>query len=138
MIPGTGIPSTSATLEKGRLSGPPVLVQITAMTDIGHSAFSLYNTRQIRIEKDDLAGLAEQDGGEDDGPIPKYPRSMLRFSLSDGSVTFPAIEFKRIPQLELGETPHGFKVCFCPQYRLLSDLQAISRYNYEIPGLGEE
>ncbi|KAI0322756.1 hypothetical protein OF83DRAFT_1080008 [Amylostereum chailletii] len=110
MIPGTGIPATVAGMERGHLSGPPVLVQITTLTDIGHSAFSLMNTRQTRIDKEDLAGLAEDDGGEDDGPIPRYPRSMLRFTLSDGSTTLPAVEFERLPQLELGETPLGFKI----------------------------
>ena len=46
------------------LRGPPILVQIVSMTEIGSSAFNLQNIRQARIEQADLAGLAEE---EDDG-----------------------------------------------------------------------
>ncbi|KZS94274.1 DUF1767-domain-containing protein [Sistotremastrum niveocremeum HHB9708] len=112
MLPGTGAPSNIAELDNAFLAGP-VLVQILAITDIGHSAFSLQTTRQTRIDKADLAGLAEAEGDseeEDANSIPKYPRGMLRFELSDGSQTFPAIEYRRIKDLELGVTPLGYKV----------------------------
>ena len=87
------------------------------MTEIGHSAFSLQNVRQARIERADLAGLAgeegeDQDGGEDAGSVPKYPRSMLRFQLSDGTRILEAIEYRKIPQFELGVTPLGCKASF--------------------------
>jgi len=79
----------------------------------------LKNTRQMRIDRADLIGLGgEEVQGqveEDEGPIPKYTRSMLKFKLSDGSNSLDAIEYRRIPQLDLGETPLGFKVsamCF--------------------------
>lgn len=86
-----------------------------ALTDIGHSAFSLQNTRQTRIERADLDGLAvesdaEGEGGEDEGPIPNYPRGMLRFELSDGATVIPAIEYRKIAQFQLGVTPLGCKV----------------------------
>ncbi|KAA1467646.1 hypothetical protein DENSPDRAFT_856807 [Dentipellis sp. KUC8613] len=109
MLHGTGLPLQISKERNFTLTGP-VLVEITALTDIGHSAFSLQNVRQTRIDRADLAGLAEEDGGEDDGPVPKYPRSMLRFEVSDGATTLPAIEYRKIPSLELGETPLGYKV----------------------------
>jgi RecQ-mediated genome instability protein 1 len=86
------------------------LCEVLVITEIGHSAFSLKNVRQARVDKEDLAGLAgDMDDGEDYS-IPKYPRSMLRFELSDGFKTMRAIEYRRIPDLELGVTPLGTKV----------------------------
>ncbi|OBZ72231.1 RecQ-mediated genome instability protein 1 [Grifola frondosa] len=109
MVHGTGLPHNVSELSTP-LRGP-VLVQIVSITEIGHSAFSLQNTRQARIERADLAGLAAEEGEDDDeGPIPKYPRSMLRFQLSDGATILQAIEFRRLPELELGETPLGYKM----------------------------
>jgi len=116
MQPGTGFPDGIAAAQ-----GSSILVQIVDITEIGHSAFSLTNVRQTRLDQEDLAGLARQNEeenenendnqvDEDVGPIPKYPRSMLKLQLSDGTVTVPAIEFKRIPGLELGVTPLGCKV----------------------------
>ena len=87
------------------------------VTEIAHSAFSLLNTHQTRIDRADL-GLAqeedeqaEQQRDEDEGPVPRFPRGILRFELSDGLTTFRAIEFWSLPQLELGKTPLGYKVC---------------------------
>ena len=93
------------------IQGDPILVEITALTEIGSSAFSLANVRQARIERADLAGLAQAEGAEDDGgPIPKYPRGTLRLEVSDGSVIMPAIEYRSMPSLDLAETPLGYKV----------------------------
>lgn len=93
------------------IRGDPILVEVTALTEIGSSAFSLANVRQARIERADLAGLAQAEGAEDDGgPIPKYPRRMLRMEVSDGSIIMPAIEFRSMPSLDLAETPLGYKV----------------------------
>lgn len=123
MQPGTGFPGGIATANNLSVQGSSLLVQIVDITEIGHSAFSLTNVRQTRLDQEDLAGLARQNeeengdqdqADEDAGPIPKYPRSMLKLQLSDGSVTVPAIEFKRIPGLELGVTPLGCKVIVCP------------------------
>lgn len=93
---------------------------MNAITDIGHSAFSLRNIRQARIDKADMAGLAAQEEGDENGnppqngedyTIPSYPRATLRFVLSDGFGTLQAMEYRRLPSLELGETPLGCKVC---------------------------
>ena len=116
MLAGTGLPRDVGELNNTKIPGPPVLVEVVSMTEIGHSAFNLHNVRPARREKADLAGLAQGDEGEDgeqrqeDGAIQKYPRSMLRFQLSDGATILQAIEYRRSPDLELGETPLGFKV----------------------------
>lgn len=119
MQPGTGFPEGITSANDLTVQGSSLLVQIVDIMEIGHSAFSLTNVRQTRLDQEDLAGLARQNeeenenenqADEDVGPIPKYPRSMLKLQLSDGTVTVPAIEFKRIPGLELGVTPLGCKV----------------------------
>ena len=113
MIHGTGLPQDLAGLQKGVLSGPPILVQIMALTEIGHSAFNLMNVRQTKIDRADLSGLAQQgdnEDGADEGPVPNYPRSMLQFELSDGTIKLNAIEYRKIPQLDLENTPLGYKV----------------------------
>ncbi|KAG6328920.1 hypothetical protein ID866_10168 [Astraeus odoratus] len=99
-------------------TGPvPLLVEIRTITEIAHSAFNLLNTHQTRLDREDL-GLArgndEQEGprhqDEDEGPIPNFPRGMLRLELSDGQSLLRAIEYRSIPDLVLGETPLGYKV----------------------------
>lgn len=88
-------------------------MQILALTEIGHSAFNLLNVRQTKIDRADLSGLARGDDEDeaDEGPIPNYPRSMLQFELSDGAITLKAIEYRKIAQFDLENTPLGFKVC---------------------------
>lgn len=97
----------------------PLLVEIRSITEIAHSAFSLLNIHQTRLDRADLGldvetrdhqeqGQGQQD--EDQGPIPRFPRGMLRFELSDGHTLFQAIEFRSMPELVLGETPLGFKM----------------------------
>ncbi|KAG2367879.1 hypothetical protein BDR07DRAFT_206764 [Suillus spraguei] len=118
-LPNTGLPQNIHTIKKARLTGLPCLVEIRAISDIGTSAFSLMNVRQNRIDRADLAGLVrenEEDAEEDEGPVPKYPRGMLRLELSDGLTTVEAVEYRSIPQLELGVTPLGYKI-------LLKDVQ---------------
>jgi RecQ-mediated genome instability protein 1 len=112
MVHGTGLPHDIASFRKSTLSGPPVLVQILALMEIGHSAFNLMNVHQTRKDKADLSGLVQGDNEDeaDEGPIPNYPRSMLQFELSDGAITLKAIEYRKIPQLDLEKTPLGFKV----------------------------
>jgi RecQ-mediated genome instability protein 1 len=119
MLPNTGFPADLAKFKSTRLTGPPILVEIVQMTEIGHSAFNLMSVRQTRIDRADLAGLERGDENEDryedpedEGPIPKYPRSMLKLMLSDGHITIPAIEYRRLPGLVLGETPLGCKVFY--------------------------
>ena len=108
MLRGTGLPANVSELDDTRLRGPPVLVEIISMTEIGHSAYNLQNIRQTRLDRVDLTGLV---GDDDEGPVPNYPRSMLRLQLSDGSVIFEAMEYRPLPELQLGTTQLGFKVC---------------------------
>ena len=112
MIQGTGLPANVAGTNDTttRLRGPPVLVEILSIMEIGHSAFTLNNTRQARIDKADLTGLGAEGAGDGEEKIPKYPRSMLHFELSDGSLTFEAMEYRSIPQIQLGVTELGYKV----------------------------
>ncbi|EEB92609.1 hypothetical protein MPER_08856, partial [Moniliophthora perniciosa FA553] len=117
MLHGTGIPAQIADPDTARstLSGPPILVQIESITEIGVSAYTLNKTREIREER--LAAGAEegQDDGEADndvqgaGPVPNYPRAMLRLEISDGARTLRAMEYRQIPELKLGATPLGYK-----------------------------
>src|SRR4051794_3555519 len=84
MLRGTGLPADIGGANNVRLRGPPILVEVVALTEIGHSAFNLQNVRQTRIDREDLAGLIGDDvAAEDEGPIPRYPRTMLQFELSD-------------------------------------------------------
>ncbi|KAN0092963.1 hypothetical protein V8E55_003747 [Tylopilus felleus] len=101
--------------QKKTTGATPLLVEIKSITEIAHSAFNLLNTHQTRLDRADL-GLAHEDNNaelhpdEDEGPVPKFPRGMLRFELSDGLTTFRAIEFRSLPQLELSTTPLGYKM----------------------------
>ncbi|KZT53243.1 hypothetical protein CALCODRAFT_417439, partial [Calocera cornea HHB12733] len=106
----TGLQDNAAALHGVNLP-PFLLLQVVSIMEIGHSAFSLRNTRQAWIEKADLAGLAGGDDEADDqaGDTPRYPRSMLSLELSDGYNNIKAIEFRRLDALKLGVTPLGFK-----------------------------
>jgi RecQ-mediated genome instability protein 1 len=104
-LPGTGFPADISTWQRDHLRGPGVLVEVISLTEIGHSAFSLLQAREKRIEKESVVGLEDLDG-----VLPKYPRGTLRFELTDGTMTIPAIEYRPLPELELGEIPLGYKV----------------------------
>ncbi|THV07361.1 DUF1767-domain-containing protein [Dendrothele bispora CBS 962.96] len=115
MLHGTGIPVNVANDNEpfSVLGGPPILVQIESITDIGVSAYDLNKIRETREER---LAAGEQEEGEGDveiegeGPIPKYPRSMLRLEISDGVTTIKAMEYRSIPELSLEETQLGCKV----------------------------
>ncbi|KAF7977500.1 hypothetical protein HWV62_3468 [Athelia sp. TMB] len=111
MLHGTGLPPNVGELNDVRLPGNDILVQITAITEIASSAFTIMNVMKAREERG-IIGLDEANVAEDDdeGPIQRYPRGMLRFDLSDGSTTLKAIEYRSLPQLELGVTPLGYKM----------------------------
>ncbi|OSD06568.1 hypothetical protein PYCCODRAFT_946958 [Trametes coccinea BRFM310] len=112
MLSGTGFPEDIFQGRDTTLKGP-ILVEVIGMTEIGHSAYSLMQTYEARAEWRKQAELRDAQGERDAGeqkPMPKYPRSMLRFELSDGAYVLPAIEFKRLPEFELGETPLGCKM----------------------------
>ncbi|KAF8068632.1 hypothetical protein FPV67DRAFT_1415327 [Lyophyllum atratum] len=62
-------------------------------------------------------GWGSDDKGEEwnnqiagEGPIPKYPRGMLKLRLTDGMVTLPAVEYRFLPGLSLENTPLGYNV----------------------------
>ena len=100
----------------GNLKGPPVLVQIIAITDSGVSAYQLEQVRAAR-EEHMLYGMGDQEGEEDgdvdnegEGPMPQYPRGSLRLRLSDGVTKLEAMEYRPLPQVSLGITPLGYKV----------------------------
>ncbi|KAH9917823.1 uncharacterized protein B0H18DRAFT_938171 [Fomitopsis serialis] len=109
MVPGTGLPQISPDTKETTIHGP-ILVQVLSIMEIGQSAFSLMSVRQAKLERADMAGLAGEEDDEDEGPIPSYPRSMLRFELTDGSITLPAVEHRRLPDFKLGESRLGLKV----------------------------
>jgi RecQ-mediated genome instability protein 1 len=118
MLAGTGLPihitQSDHKEANTRLGGSPILVEIAAITEITHSAYQL---DQIRIVREDRmrAGQTDDDEGEGDlevegeGPMPKYPRGMLKFELSDGTTTLSAIEYRSLPEIALGRTQLGYK-----------------------------
>lgn len=118
MLPGTGLPPDVHDMPSGILEGP-FLVEIVALSEIGHSAVSLQNVDNEMTEwrKSDEArtnrGDDELDDDEDLGPMPQFPRSMLHFEVSDGSVNMQAFEYRPLPLHEfiLGGTSLGYKVC---------------------------
>ncbi|KAF8920395.1 hypothetical protein CPB85DRAFT_1211586 [Mucidula mucida] len=119
MLHGTGLPTHVADTDQKqtRISGPPVLVEIISITDIGISA---YNLNKVRLTREERLAAGEEEEGEGDvdvegeGPIPNYPRSMLSMELTDGAITLKAMEYRSLPQLRLGTTPLGYKVCDLP------------------------
>ncbi|KAL0065077.1 hypothetical protein AAF712_007913 [Marasmius tenuissimus] len=114
MIHGSGIPAriVNNDTQKSTLAGP-ILVQIESITDIGVSAYNLNKTRQLREERRAAGARVEGEADsevEEEGPIPEYTRSMLRFEIGDGATTMRAMEYRKIPELKLGQTPLGYKL----------------------------
>ncbi|TBU48857.1 hypothetical protein BD309DRAFT_852950 [Dichomitus squalens] len=114
MVAGTGFPQNVLGADHAVLRGP-ILVEVTEIMEIAHSAYSLLQVHESRQEYRKQAALrdASGDGREHERerkPMPKYPRSTLQLLLSDGALVLPAIEVKNLPQFELGETPLGYKV----------------------------
>ena len=115
MMHGTGL-DVHINKYTGNLRGPPVLVQIMAITDTGVSAFQLEQVRAAREERI-VSGIGDEEGEENgdveiegEGPMPKYPRGTLRLRLSDGVTMLEAMEYRHLPQISLGPTPLGYKV----------------------------
>jgi len=138
MLAQTGLPDNPGALHAVNLP-PFLLLQVVSIMEIGHSAFSLQNTRQVWLEKADLAGLAggEDDGDEPAGEFPRYPRGMLSLELSDGYSVIKAIEYKRLDALKLGQTPLGYKIVLknVPVRRGVAMLQPA---NVELRGCSNE
>ncbi|KAJ7455345.1 hypothetical protein B0H11DRAFT_2200430 [Mycena galericulata] len=115
MSHGTGIPLPLLTAVSGTLHGP-VLVEIIAMTEVASSALALDQVRVARAER--LAAGADMGDEENEadlevdgeGPVPNFPRGMLRFELSDGASTLSAFEYRPLHELTLGVTPLGYKL----------------------------
>jgi len=120
MMSGTGLPGSVS--DGMTLKGSPILVEITSITEIGNSAYSLLNVRQAIIDKADLAGLGDE---EDDGKVTKYPRSMLQLEITDGTTIMKAIEFRKLPELVLGETHLGCKVILYGIHKLLTSFNPL-------------
>ena len=111
----------SETLSERIAAGPraAILVQVNAITEVGHSAFSLKEVHDQRKEERKIearggqlhrvVGNVDQEEEEQKGP-PKFPRAMLMMELSDGFTVMRAMEYKRIPALSLEETQLGCKV----------------------------
>ncbi|KAG5651361.1 hypothetical protein H0H81_008930 [Sphagnurus paluster] len=116
MLPGTGLPTHAASPNTSLvLKGTQVLVEVVSITEIANSAFNLDQTRQAREERLKDGNVEDEDGEGDidiagEGPIPKYPRGMLKFHLTDGAITLQAIEYRPLPELSLENTPLGFKM----------------------------
>ncbi|KAH8099966.1 DUF1767-domain-containing protein [Cristinia sonorae] len=121
MLPGTGLPENINELDGAPIPGSPIMVEILSMEEVGHSAFSLLNVMEARSDDEKERAKREAAGEEEDEDAeqmikPKFPRSMLRFLLSDGFNTIQAFEYAPLPEIEFGETPLGHKVnhCFLP------------------------
>ena len=109
MLAGTGIPADALGAVHTVIRGS-ILVEVVGMTDIGHSASTLLQVYESRVEYKKQAELRRANGDEEQQkPMPKFPRSMLQLQLSDGQSVLPVIEAKTLSQFELGETPLGFK-----------------------------
>ena len=110
MVAGTGFPQNVVGADNLVLKGP-ILVEVVNIMEIGHSAYSLLQVHESRVEYRKQAQIRSANGDEEERkPMPKYPRSMLQLHLSDGQLVLPAVENQSLPQLELGETPLGYKV----------------------------
>lgn len=90
-----------------------ILVQIQSMTEVGHSALSLQTVHQKLQDdaqgRDRVVELEDPESQDRHAPI-SYPRAMLKFQLSDGHHSVPAIEYHRIDGLSLAHTPLGSKL----------------------------
>ncbi|TFK21189.1 hypothetical protein FA15DRAFT_645975 [Coprinopsis marcescibilis] len=116
---GTGLPvQVASPTTTTTLGGPPVLVQLVALTDVGISAFQLEQVRKAREERVEQGTVLEEGEGEGEGdvevegegPMPKYPRGTLLLHLSDGVTTLKAMEYRPLPDFSLLTTPLGLKV----------------------------
>lgn len=95
----------------------PTLVQLHSITEIGASAFALNTAREQRREvlsgATRIRGIDDEDEDDiDDSKLPAYPRSMLSLEVSDGRTAIRAIEYRRLPEMILGETRLGLKVSY--------------------------
>lgn len=123
------LPPGASEEQDGILSpGKGQLLQIISMDEVGHSALHLKETLQARREDAKLGveadrvrvqGLTQEGEAEDAGTgaagvsgggAARFPRAMLKLELSDGHSTLQALEYRRIPALDLGSTDLGSKL----------------------------
>ncbi|CED84089.1 Uncharacterized conserved protein [Phaffia rhodozyma] len=155
-VHGTGFPLELITgedmmhqqvLYQGQKQG--CLVMIMAITEIGASAYNLKRTlndkREVRSGRAQIRRLpVEEEGAEDgsgngreedekEGTGPKYTRSMLKFTLSDGVHEVEAIEYRKIPNLVLGETRLGCKLVL-QNVKVLRGLLLLTPENCSVKG----
>ncbi|WWC90614.1 uncharacterized protein L201_005550 [Kwoniella dendrophila CBS 6074] len=121
----------------------PTLLQIHYLSEIGYSAFQIQTTMEQRSEV--LSGqslirrmpneedfTAEEDQNQvEEGKVPPYQRSMLKFELSDGRQTIKAIEYKRLNGLVLGQTSLGCKL-LCQKVRCLRNILLLTPENTQV------
>ncbi|OXG78847.1 RecQ-mediated genome instability protein 1 [Cryptococcus neoformans var. grubii Br795] len=93
----------------------PTLLQIHAITEVGHSAYQIQTVMEQRSEvlsgRTRIRGLDDDEENEvEEGKVPPYPRGMLRLELGDGRRIVRAMEYKRINDFVLGQTSLGSKV----------------------------
>ncbi|KAJ7158640.1 hypothetical protein C8R46DRAFT_1290409 [Mycena filopes] len=112
-------PSSSTSSPSSSIGNPAVALSLSSLppvTEVGSSALVLDQVRVTRAERLAAgAGMGDDENEADlevdgEGPVPNYPRGMLRFELSDGVSTLSAIEYRPLPELTLGVTPLGYKM----------------------------
>ncbi|KAJ3089003.1 recQ-mediated genome instability protein 1 [Quaeritorhiza haematococci] len=85
--------------------GKKMVLQVVDIMEVGESAQSLLN-----IILDSKPKKKKRQEQEQQQPVPKFPRKMLRLTLSDGFTEVPAMEFRHIPGISLLD-PLGMKIC---------------------------
>jgi RecQ-mediated genome instability protein 1 len=105
------VQSTQVASQKGG-----ILVQLEGIFEIGHSTLSVSDAHKQRkedakmgVDRARIVGNIEDDAEENQGPA-KFPRAMLMLQVGDGFRSMKAMEYKRIPELSMDDTPLGCKV----------------------------
>lgn len=99
----------------------PTLLQIHAITEVGHSAYQIQTVMEQRSEvlsgRTQIRGLDDDEENEvEEGKVPPYPRGMLRLELGDGRRIVRAMEYKRINDFVLGQTSLGSKASYARHF----------------------
>lgn len=88
-----------------------VLVQVTAIDEVGHPALGLLETLKEKREFRRVAELGrELKDGEEEVPPSVYPRGLVTLTLSDGHSECGAFEYRKVEGLGLEEVKVGCKV----------------------------